>query len=85
VAVIYKDEFSVEGTTVTHIPSGAWWTFNFNSPNPYRSDTRRLGKSLTIADAAKDIWALHFENDAVRYTSLKQLQRSGDAVRHCGT
>jgi hypothetical protein len=59
VTVIYRDEFSVDGTTVTHIPSGAWWTFNFNSPNPYRSDTRRLGKSLTIADAAKDIWALH--------------------------
>jgi hypothetical protein len=59
VANIYKDEFSVDGTTVTHIPSGAWWTFNFNSPNPYRSDTKRIDKPLTITEAAKDIWALH--------------------------
>ena len=26
------NEFSVQGTTITHVPSGAWWKFNYNSP-----------------------------------------------------
>jgi hypothetical protein len=59
VAELYNDEFSVDGTTVTHIPSGAWWTFNFYSPNPYRSDTKKIEKPLSITEVAKDIWAFH--------------------------
>jgi hypothetical protein len=61
VADIYNGVFSVEGTTVTHVPSGASWTFNFNSPNPYRSSTKSLGRPLrlTFAGIAKGIWALH--------------------------
>jgi hypothetical protein len=59
VANIYNGEFSVEGTTVTHIPSGAYWTFNFSSPNPYRSNTKKLDRPMTVTDIAKGIWALH--------------------------
>jgi hypothetical protein len=59
VAYFYNDEFKVEGTTVTHLPSAAWWTFNFSSPNPYRSDTKKIDKPMTITEAAKGVWALH--------------------------
>jgi hypothetical protein len=69
-ADFYNDgEFRVEGTTVTHLSSGAWWTFNFNSPNPYRSNTKNLDRPMTVTDIAKGIWALHLrtpQNDSTR-------------------
>jgi hypothetical protein len=58
-ADIYSGEFSVEGTTVTHISSGAWWTFNFSSPNSYRCDTQSLDRPIAVTDIARGIWALH--------------------------
>jgi hypothetical protein len=59
VAYFSKDEFRVEGTTVTHLPSGASWRFSFDSPNPYRSDAKKNEKPMTITEAAKEVWALH--------------------------
>jgi hypothetical protein len=58
------NEFSVEGTKITHVPSGAWWTFNFNSPEIQSQNIRNLDRPIFVSAVARGIWGLRLRQKA---------------------
>jgi hypothetical protein len=51
-----RTEFSIEGTTITHVPSGAWWKFNYTSPEIQSQNIKNLDRPIFVSAIARGIW-----------------------------